>query len=212
MQDKKLINFGGATVGAKGVYSIEFHEDDEFTHVKRANRDGTATYFSLANGSSPNGQTVHPFELWKNQGSQQITAGQAPGVAFYLDGSQGTNLVNTPAWMTDNLFKQGLLINTPELIVGQVVSVLYSFMIVPSSSNGVYIFHSNFLTDDGYIENVISYGDTGHAGIGRIVSGTYNFTVVDESTRTVGQEPSFACRTEHADAVFTPLFAILTVV
>lgn len=50
MQDKKLINISQSVVGSKGVYSIEFHEDNEYTQVKRANHDGTASYFSVSGG------------------------------------------------------------------------------------------------------------------------------------------------------------------
>lgn len=55
MQDKKLINVSQAVIGAQGVYSIEFHEDQHYTHVKRANPDGTASYFSV--GGSGGGTT-----------------------------------------------------------------------------------------------------------------------------------------------------------
>lgn len=47
MQDKKLINVSQAVIGEQGVYSIEFHEDQHYTHVKRVNSDGTASYFSV---------------------------------------------------------------------------------------------------------------------------------------------------------------------
>ena len=50
MQDKKLINISQAVIGEQGVYSIEFHEDQHYTHVKRANGDGTASYFSVGGG------------------------------------------------------------------------------------------------------------------------------------------------------------------
>jgi len=55
MQDKKLINISQAVIGEQGVYSIEFHEDQHYTHVKRANGDGTASYFSV--GGSGGGTT-----------------------------------------------------------------------------------------------------------------------------------------------------------
>ena len=55
MQDKKLINVSQAVLGSQGVYSIEFHEDQHYTHVKRANPDGTASYFSV--GGSGGGTT-----------------------------------------------------------------------------------------------------------------------------------------------------------
>ena len=51
MQDSKLINISQAVVGKQGVYSIEFHEDQHYTHVKRANSDGSETLFSVSGGS-----------------------------------------------------------------------------------------------------------------------------------------------------------------
>ena len=66
-QDKSLINFGGATVGRNGVYSIEFHETQLYTHVKRANHDGTETYFSLsAGGGSGTTDYIQTLELVDN--------------------------------------------------------------------------------------------------------------------------------------------------
>lgn len=50
MQDKKLLNITHAVVGEKGVYSIEFHEDNHTTHVKRANGDMSETLFTLGGG------------------------------------------------------------------------------------------------------------------------------------------------------------------
>jgi hypothetical protein len=50
MQDKKLLNITHAVVGEQGVYSIEFHEDNHTTHVKRANGDMSETLFTLGGG------------------------------------------------------------------------------------------------------------------------------------------------------------------
>jgi hypothetical protein len=50
MQDSKLINISQAVVGKQGVYSIEFHEDQHYTHVKRSNSDGSETLFSVGGG------------------------------------------------------------------------------------------------------------------------------------------------------------------
>lgn len=51
MQDKKLINITQSVVGEQGVYSIEFHEDNHTTHVKRTNSDTSETLFSIGGGS-----------------------------------------------------------------------------------------------------------------------------------------------------------------
>lgn len=47
MQNKKLINVSQAVIGKQGVYSIEFHEDDHYTHVKRVNPGGSETLFPV---------------------------------------------------------------------------------------------------------------------------------------------------------------------
>lgn len=67
MQDKKLINVSQAVIGGQGVYSIEFHEDQHYTHVKRVNPDGTASYFSVG-GSGGGGTTdyIQTLELVDN--------------------------------------------------------------------------------------------------------------------------------------------------
>ena len=47
MQNKELINISQATKGKYGVYSIEFHETQNYTHVKRVNSDGSETLFPV---------------------------------------------------------------------------------------------------------------------------------------------------------------------
>jgi len=50
MQNKELINISQATKGKYGVYSLEFHETQNYTHVKRVNSDGSETLFSVGGG------------------------------------------------------------------------------------------------------------------------------------------------------------------
>ena len=66
MQDKKLINVSQAVIGAQGVYSIEFHEDQHYTHVKRANPDGTASYFSVGGSGGGTTDYIQNLELVNN--------------------------------------------------------------------------------------------------------------------------------------------------
>ena len=67
MQNRKLINISQSVVGSKGVYSIEFHEDDEYTHVKRANRDGTESLFSIGSGGGAGSASyIQNLELTDN--------------------------------------------------------------------------------------------------------------------------------------------------
>ena len=66
MQDKKLINVSQAVIGAQGVYSIEFHEDQHYTHVKRANPDGTASYFSVGGSGGGTTDYIQTLELVNN--------------------------------------------------------------------------------------------------------------------------------------------------
>lgn len=66
MQDKKLINVSQAVIGSQGVYSIEFHEDQHYTHVKRANPDGTASYFSVGGSGGGTTDYIQTLELVNN--------------------------------------------------------------------------------------------------------------------------------------------------
>ena len=66
MQDKKLINVSQAVIGGQGVYSIEFHEDQHYTHVKRVNTDGTATYFSVGGSGAGTTDYIQTLELVNN--------------------------------------------------------------------------------------------------------------------------------------------------
>jgi len=211
MQDKKLINFGGATVGEKGVYSIEFHEDNEFTHVKRANRDGTATYFSLATGSGSGGRTIHPFEFWKNDGPASTALdGVAPGVAITFNGSVGTDLTNSPSWINGNLFN-GISINTSELQVGEVINIRMQLAITPSASNATGIIHTSFDTDNGPVSEVVWRGDTGHQGNAVSVNVVHTITVLDQTMISSSIVPNFTFRMEGADADVIPVFLVATI-
>jgi len=57
MQNKELINISQATRGKYGVYSLEFHETQNYTHVKRVNSDGSETLFSV--GGAGGGGTTY---------------------------------------------------------------------------------------------------------------------------------------------------------
>jgi hypothetical protein len=50
MQNRELLNISQATKGRYGVYSIEFHETQNYTHVKRVNSDGSETLFQIGGG------------------------------------------------------------------------------------------------------------------------------------------------------------------
>lgn len=51
MQNKKLINLTTGVVGPSGVYSIEFHEDEHYMHVKKSSK-GVETHQTLATAQS----------------------------------------------------------------------------------------------------------------------------------------------------------------
>ena len=84
MQDKKLINVGGSTAKKSGVYSLEFHEDDHYAHIKRANNDGTATYFSF-NAAGPTAS--NRFENYSDSGNITYTALADTDTTVLLDGN-----------------------------------------------------------------------------------------------------------------------------
>lgn len=52
MQNRELLNISQATKGRYGVYSIEFHETQNYTQVKRVNSDGSETLFQIGGGGS----------------------------------------------------------------------------------------------------------------------------------------------------------------
>lgn len=211
MQDPKKINVSSPIVANGKTYSIEFHEDNHDTNVKVVD-GGVATYYPVGGGGG-GGQVSHPFEFWTNINNNfTLNANSAPGSAFHLD--TDTNVDNTPSWMTNNLFKNGVFVNTAELNVGQVVQVAYSFRLIPSSSGCEYIFYTDYNSANGAVTAVVAHGDAGQSGVGRIVSGTYSFTVLDSDMKNPNDLPSFTCRLEgpqSATSQFIPLHAIVTV-
>lgn len=177
MQDKKLINFGGATVGKNGVYSIEFHEDDLYAHVKRANRDGSQNYYPLATGGGSSSKT---YEYWENThlGTQSIPANQG---AFLVNDGLGPN---TSAG-AGTLFN-GSLFDFSSLPVGSIVSITLQIALQPTTQHS-HDFTITFghWTDNGNKQYSFVTDETTTQG--RPITHTITIPIIDDGMR---QEPA----------------------
>lgn len=134
MQDRKLINVGGATAKKSGVYSLEFHEDSHYAHIKRANNDGTATYFPF-NGATPTAQ--NKFENYSDSGNTTYTALQDVDTAIVFDGNGPFEDKRfSPTWLSHDLYDTTTgTITLTDVPIGTLVHVTYDIELVPSSSN-----------------------------------------------------------------------------
>lgn len=127
MQDKKLINVSQSVIGKQGVYSIEFHEDDHYAHVKRVNPGGSETLFPV--GGSGGGSSSKTYEYWENTnlGTQSILA------------NQGTNLVNDGLGPNTSpgagVLFNGSLFDFSSLPVGSIVSITLQIALEPTTQH-----------------------------------------------------------------------------
>jgi len=168
MQDKKLLNFGGATVGEKGVYSIEFHEDNEFTHVKRANRDGTATYFSLAGG----GGTSKTFEYWENTLNAPRSV-SANIIEPLVNDGLGINTSSNAGTLYN-----GSLFDFSSLAIGSVVSITLQIALQPTTQHSHdFTIWFNHETDSGTKQFSLVTDETRTQG--RPITHTITLPIID---------------------------------
>lgn len=173
MQDKKLINFGGATVGKNGVYSIEFHEDDLYAHVKRANRDGSQNYYPLATGGGSSSKT---YEYWENTdlGPQSIPANQNTGLVN--DGLGPNTSSSAGALFNGNLF------DFSSLPVGSVVSITLQTSLQPTTQHSHdFTIYFNHETDNGTKQFSFVTDETRTQG--RPVTHTITIPIIDEGMK-----------------------------
>src|SRR6056300_1553394 len=102
MQDKKLINVGGSTAKKSGTYSLEFHEEDHYAHIKRANNDGTATYFPF-NAAGPTAS--NRFENYSDSGTTTYTAPLNTDTTVIFDGNGNFEDKRfSPEWLDHDLY------------------------------------------------------------------------------------------------------------
>lgn len=138
MQNKKLINVSQAVIGKQGVYSIEFHEDDHYTHVKRVNPGGSETLFPVG------GDASKTIEYWENtlNGTQSVLANQ---LANLVNDGLGTNTSSNAGTLYN-----GSLFDFSSLAIGSVVSITLQTSLQPTTQHS-HDFTINFShqTDNG---------------------------------------------------------------
>lgn len=93
MQNNDLINISQAVVKDSLVYSIEFHKDEHYVHVKRVNLDGTATYFQLP---TEIGESIQGNEILRESVSNNFSV-QTDDYLIGVDSSSNAVTVTLPA-------------------------------------------------------------------------------------------------------------------
>lgn len=184
MQDKKLINVGGATAKKSGTYSLEFHEDSHYAHIKRANNDGTATYFPF-NAAGPTAS--NRFENYSDSGNTTYTALDGVDTAVILDGNGPfEDRRFSPEWLTHDLYNPATgTITLTDVPIGTLVHVTYDIELIPSSSNeDVHIFF-RFTAFGGY-DLYVADGSMRQQSTTHHYSGTKTFFVINEDVQNDG--------------------------
>ena len=184
MQDNKLINVGGSTAKKSGVYSLEFHEDGHYAHIKRANNDGTATYFPF-NVASPTAS--NRFENYSDSGNTTYTALADTDTTVIFDGN-GTfeDKRFSPEWLTHDLYNTTTsVITLTDVPIGTLVHITYDIELVPSASNEDVHISIDFTAFNGYklfvADETMRQQSTTHH-----YSGTKTFFVINEDVQNDG--------------------------
>ena len=184
MQDKKLINVGGATAKKSGSYSLEFHEDDHYAHIKRANNDGTATYFPF-NAAGPTAS--NRFENYSDSGVLTYNALADTDTTVMLDG-QGPfeDRRFSPEWLAHDLYNTTTgVIDLSGVPIGTLVHVTYDIKLIPTASNeDVHIFF-RFTAFGGY-DLYVADGTMRQQSTIHHYSGTKTFFVINEDVQNDG--------------------------
>jgi len=196
MQDKKLVNIGGATSKKSGVYSVEFHEDSHYAHIKRANNDGTSTYFPL-NGATPT--VANRFENYSDSGVTTYTASLNTDTTVIFDGNGPFEDKRfSPEWLTHDLYDTTTgAITLTDVPIGTLVHVTYDLQLIPSSSNEQVDIFFKFDAFGGY--KIYSYDSdmNGQNTIHHYTSSS-TFFVINEDVQTNGVklQVNAGCNTE----------------
>ena len=184
MQDKKLINVGGSTAKKSGVYSMEFHEDSHYAHIKRANNDGTATYFPF-NAAGPTAS--NRFENYSDSGNTTYTALDGVDTTVVLDGNGPfEDRRFSPEWLSHDLYNTTTgVIDLSDVPIGTLVHITYDIELVPSASNeDVHIFF-RFTAFGGY-DLYVADGTMRQQSTTHHYSGTKTFFVINEDVQNDG--------------------------
>ena len=184
MQDKKLINVGSATAKKSGSYSLEFHEDDHYAHIKRANNDGTATYFPFnAAGPTPSNR----FENYSDSGNTTYTALADTDTTVIFDGNGPFEEKRfSPEWLNHDLYNTTTgVIDLSGVPIGTLVHVTYDMELVPSTSNeDVHIFFK-FTALGGY-DLIVTDTTMRQQSTTHHYAGTKTFFVINEDVQNDG--------------------------
>lgn len=196
MQDRKLINVGGATAKKSGVYSMEFHEDSHYAHIKRANNDGSATYFPF-NAAGPTAS--NRFENYSDSNTTTYTAPLNTDTTVVFDGNGPFEDKRfSPEWLTHDLYDSSTgTINLTDVPVGTLVHITYDLQLIPSSSNEEVDIFLNFQAFGGY--KIYLYdSDMNSQNTIHHYSGSHTFFVINEDVQTNGVQLKInaGCNTE----------------
>ena len=184
MQDKKLINVGGATAKKSGTYSLEFHEDSHYAHIKRANNDGTATYFPF-NAAGPTAS--NRFENYSDSGNTTYTAPLNTDTTVIFDG-QGPfeDKRFSPEWLSHDLYNTTTgVIDLSNVPIGTLVHITYDIELIPSASNEDAHIFFRFTAFGGY-DLYVADGTMRQQSTTHHYSGTKTFFVINEDVQNDG--------------------------
>jgi hypothetical protein len=196
MQDNKLVNIGGATSKKSGVYSVEFHEDSHYAHIKRANTDGTATYFPF---NSPTPTAAHRFENYSDSGLTTYTAPLNTDTTVIFDGAGSFEDKRlSPEWLSHDLYDTTTgTITLTDVPIGTLVHVTFDLQLIPSSSNEQADIFFKFDAFGGYKIYAFDSDMNGQTTIHHYTAST-TFFVINEDVQTNGVklQVNTSCETE----------------
>ena len=113
---------------------MEFHEDSHYAHIKRANNDGSATYFPF-NSAGPTAS--NRFENYSDSGNTTYTALDGVDTTVIFDGNGNFEDKRfSPEWLSHDLYNTTTgTITLTDVPIGTLVHVTYDIQLIPSSSN-----------------------------------------------------------------------------
>lgn len=206
MQDPKLLNIGTSVRNGK-VYSVEFHEDDHYGHIKRVNRDGTSDYFAF-NSASPT--PSNRYENYSDSGNVTQTALADTEYKITFDGNGSFEDTRfSPQWVTHPLYNTTLgKIDLTDVPVGTLVHVTYDLILLPSQSNEEAHIYLKFGAFGGY--KMFDFdGSMRNQNESHHYSGTKTFFVINEDLQQNGVE---LCVETSCDTEVVPQFIMIALI
>lgn len=185
MQDKQLINLTSGISKKSGVYSLEFHEEGHYTHVKRANNDGTQDHFPI--GASPEG-AVAKYENYSDSGNTTYNGDENTDTVVTFDGNGSFEDKRfSPNWVSHDLYDTtNSKIDLSDVAVGSLIMISYQIKIIPDRSNRQLKLFLRFGTFNNY-EMTLFDGDMGRGqNTVHDYVGTKMFFVINEELQQNG--------------------------